>query len=649
MALMNCPPSLLFRITPHPLESGRGFLLRVSHDLGLDGVTVVAHLSGTSFHSLYNDDAFEKLAHWLRIYDIGLMRRHFYAPVGSTNRKGLRHFLDTQVSLKYLASYSSKVCPQCLAEERFHRAIWDLTYVVACPYHRCLLLDRCPSCHKKLSAKRQGPHLCSCGYDLRSELVVPAEHAALRLTRLIYRAAGDWSGTSDFEETYPPEVLSLDLNGILNVIHCFSSRLHSPGEKLKEAVRRNIEIPTAASSLAFADRLLSTWPVGFHAVLAEINQAYKVPIENKSVKGAFGLLYRFLHTRESLGELDFVRDAFRSFLAENWDGLPRWHNRWLRKGTTPSTKWMTVTQAAAKSNGVVDRQCFRRLVRNGVLKGKFANSEGDKRRNQLWIEQKSFDAWMANAGQWVSTPAAAEMLGLVRDGVFELSRAAVLKSSEDVLPGCQLSGVKVLKADIDQILYAFDQYELPVISRQKMPDGLVSLRDAIRDHIGLRGLSSAVKSVMSGSLRPMALVDGRDGLYRYCFSKAELIRLCRKIDGLEGSSMNNLQVAKRLNTRPDIVTALVRAGVIPSLGIRGKEMLYDSAAIDNFAQQYISSTEIAKAKGTSAAKVIRELGSVAPHAIHVMDAARKKVVFMLRDSVPSAVVPQPSDVSSVFA
>jgi hypothetical protein len=272
-------------------------------------------------------------------------------------------------------------------------------------------------------------------------------------------------------------------------------------------------------------------------------------------------------------------------------------------------------------------------VRKGVLKGKFANGEGDTRRNQLWIEQNSFEVWMANAGQWVSTPAAAEMLGIFRDGVLELSRAQVLKSSEDVLPGCPLSGVKVLKADIDQILYAFDQYELPVITKQQMPDGLVSLRDAVRDYIGLQGLSTAVKAIFSGSLRPMALVDGWNGLYRYCFSKTELIKLCREIDGFEGVSINNLEVAKRLNTRPQIVTALVRAGVLSSLGMRGKEMLYDSAEIENFAQRYISSTEMAKAKGTSAAKVIREQGYVAPQAIHVMDAARKKVVFMLRDSV----------------
>jgi hypothetical protein len=296
---------------------------------------------------------------------------------------------------------------------------------------------------------------------------------------------------------------------------------------------------------------------------------------------------------------------------------------------------MTVTQACEKSNGVVNRQSFRRLVRSGVLKGKFANVEGDSQRNQLWIERESFEAWIANAGQWVSTLVAAEMLGIFREGVLALSRAQVLKSSEDVLPGRQFSGVKVFKADIDQILYVFDQYELPVINRQQMPNGLVSLRDATH-YIGVQGLSNAVKSVLNGSLKPLALIDCCNGLYRYCFNKSELIRLCREVDGREGLSMNNLEVAKRLNTRPEMVTALVRAGVVPSLGMCGREMLYDSAAIEDFAQRYISSTEIAKARGTSAAKVIRDLGSVAPQAIHIIDSCRKRVVFMLRESVAGA-------------
>lgn len=67
-------------------------------------------------------------------------------------------------------------CPECLRQDRehgaaieapcWHRAIWDVKSVVACPVHNLALVDRCPRC--ATSQDFSGPSVgrCWCGADL---------------------------------------------------------------------------------------------------------------------------------------------------------------------------------------------------------------------------------------------------------------------------------------------------------------------------------------------------------------------------------------------------------------------------------------------------------------------------------------------------
>lgn len=635
---MCLPPPLPFRIQPNPLESGRGFLLRVSNELGLGRVSVISHLTGADFNSLNNEEALRRLAHWFRLPDVGLMRKHFYASVVPGKRDGQRYFLDTQVLSKYLSKYSSKVCPHCLLDQPFHRAIWDITFVVACPFHRCLLLDRCPCCQKALSAKRRGPHLCSCGHDLRRSMVEAADEQTLRITELIYSAANNWNGATGSNGNYPSQLANLDLNGILNVIQCLSSRLYAPAEKRQQvALRGQLDMSTWVRCMHFVDNLLSAWPIEFHNLLAEIHKEYQAPLEQRKVKDAFSRLYRHLITYDSLDELGFLRNAFREYLADHWDGLPKWHNRWLRGEAAPSNKWMTVAEASEQSKDAVKPKIFRRLIQNGTLRGKFSGSEGRSKCRQLWIERSSFQSWIQNSGQWVSLNVAAGMLGISWKGVSELIRVKALTTSFEDLPGCR-PGVKVFKNDVENVVAAFEEYDLHPTDKAVLAHDSVSLCDAVHDYIGIQGLPNVVSSVRSGSLRPSAILTGCEGIYRYCFNKSELIKQCRPIEGRNVLTLSNNEVKKCLHVGSAIVTALTRAGFLPSYGMHGKEMLYDAEVVDNFHRQYISSREIARVTGTSASKVLRVLSPLSPDAIQVMDAEGKRVVFWPRETVETGLV-----------
>lgn len=50
--------------------------------------------------------------------------------------------------LRWLHSYVSRFCPDCLAETAGRwQSWWRLKWAFACPQHLCLLVDACPSCH----------------------------------------------------------------------------------------------------------------------------------------------------------------------------------------------------------------------------------------------------------------------------------------------------------------------------------------------------------------------------------------------------------------------------------------------------------------------------------------------------------------------
>ena len=61
-----------------------------------------------------------------------------------------------------------RVCPMCLAEAPYDRAVWGLRSYSVCSTPRVELIDRCPKCHDKLNWHMKVITACKCGHDLRT-------------------------------------------------------------------------------------------------------------------------------------------------------------------------------------------------------------------------------------------------------------------------------------------------------------------------------------------------------------------------------------------------------------------------------------------------------------------------------------------------
>jgi len=72
-----------------------------------------------------------------------------------------------KVHLKQFGSSAlrPKICPVCISEEPYHRIEWEMSLVVSCPKHGCLLIDECQACGKPLNVLKIDLYTCQCGFQ----------------------------------------------------------------------------------------------------------------------------------------------------------------------------------------------------------------------------------------------------------------------------------------------------------------------------------------------------------------------------------------------------------------------------------------------------------------------------------------------------
>lgn len=90
---------------------------------------------------------------------------------------------DRQWGVNHFRRDAPRLCPHCLAEAAFIRALWDLTPLTYCAQHRCVLIDYCPVCRARLSWRRPGPVECVCGADWRKAPTQPLAPETIDLLR----------------------------------------------------------------------------------------------------------------------------------------------------------------------------------------------------------------------------------------------------------------------------------------------------------------------------------------------------------------------------------------------------------------------------------------------------------------------------------
>jgi hypothetical protein len=170
------------------------------------------------------------------------------------------YLLEHELIAKDLRLGSPRVCPECVRENGFIAAHFDLKVMIACPTHEKLLISSCPACFRPLSWRRPRLLECNCGASLDCYKRPKVAHTCIDLLDLVKRKVLRLPVPEGYSSGIPATQLGeLSLRSVLYLVGALGwRRLRGScrAEKFDEIV------PLAAT-------VLSEWPVNFYKLLKE--------------------------------------------------------------------------------------------------------------------------------------------------------------------------------------------------------------------------------------------------------------------------------------------------------------------------------------------------------------------------------------------
>lgn len=168
------------------------------------------------------------------------------------------------------------VCPGCLAENAYHRAVWDFSFISACPVHLTELLSHCVTCGKALRWRGKSILRCRClrSADLSAVIANPVSAMDIRGTEVVHGLLRDprfasqaaWARTLPALQDMPDNMIIEFLYriGLESVggrgLHIFSTHyLGKFAMKSHDALSRGLQAAEA-------------WPSGFYRILDAMRQ-----------------------------------------------------------------------------------------------------------------------------------------------------------------------------------------------------------------------------------------------------------------------------------------------------------------------------------------------------------------------------------------
>lgn len=577
--------------TPHATESLWGYTLRVSEANGYSSpwhVLTHACLGGQAMKGC--GFSYEKLAKILGRSASELAPLSYNAIVAD----GKRHFCILGQSLGKTLQYSPfkqakpSFCPHCVMEEEYLDAFWDLGLSVACPKHRCTLVEKCGACGEALSWFRPGLLTCKCGASLMDAPTHPVEQPLVDLMSLLQAKvhAKALSETSNAVGLPTQHLANLSLRSLIIVLFALGN--FSISGRSREP---NTDLLSVAGGAA---GVLMNWPYGYYNFLRRIG----AKTDNKEA-ATLGLRKRFEGFYSSMfkgrtygHEMQFLRDEFVRFGLEEW-GESIVGTR-MKRGVVGTARFVSAQHYA---NLVGIRPItLRRWARSGKI----------PLREVATAEQKRFIADLKKhtipkkaPGKIFETRAAAAYIGLpvsalkaLRDsGHYAVTHMAIH------MPGYHEGDLQSLREKLLSHSRAIEKIE--------PGSNFVTLND-IMQHLQFwseSGKANFLIAYLQGEIRSIGRTDSNIG--QIYFRKADIEQyISASRESASRGAISQREASKLIDCDYESITGLINAGYLePVPGPERTRVVRVSVA--NFAENYVSLSRLAKEGDTSSTRLAR--------------------------------------------
>ncbi|WP_028595031.1 TniQ family protein [Paenibacillus assamensis] len=173
---------------------------------------------------------------------------------------------NTKVHISSISTLKAKVCPHCLMEKAYFRKIWHHINVSACPYHGCLLIDKCLNCGKSITWQIANILKCNCGFAHKLAESNIASIECIMLSTLVYQKVGLITKRPIELNNFFIDAELSEFDDTFFLLASFVGELRSRSQftRLKASINEIASIQTRVMDI------LINWPMGFHQFLNEI-------------------------------------------------------------------------------------------------------------------------------------------------------------------------------------------------------------------------------------------------------------------------------------------------------------------------------------------------------------------------------------------
>jgi hypothetical protein len=647
---------LLFRVDPLRGESPRGYLCRVAQEHAYSSPNALAQIAGLwvsgtgRVTGLDQDPAIKQLSYTLRL-EPEEWRSMCYHHVKGRNRFKQRSFYGEAISADDLNYGKPRLCTACLRDHPIWWAVWDLGLVVACPVHRCFLLNQCPACKRKIAWERPAVYKCRCGLDFRQVSSETADPGLVAINAMVFRATkstlADSAGVEAADFGFPPELSRLKLGALLRLVLFVGSLKDGSTLRRKQRHFGATDLAAATEICRGAVALLRDWPRPLREVLRRMVPESASPATLNFSK-IFGNFYRHLFRVLPRREFGFLHDAFEQFVIDDWKGFIRGQHRYFSAAVRWNSQWLTASEAEKLAHTAGGR--ILDLVHQGLLESILFNVHRGGGRTEYWIRRESLNRWVATrdlglAG-YMPRAEAQRTLGLKNITVTAVAQAGLIRyarGAECYFP----AGYHFLREDVVRIKDAFERYDVPEREREySKPGTLIALRHALKNYLGRDvGLPAVIRAVLAGDLVPVGHTNRFPGITGYLFP-SELLRKYRPVAGVrvppEGF-LNYGEAAAVLGVKVRQIRGLVEQNVLRAAAEYrfGLSKLLPAADVERFAEGYVAVSVLARRSRLSSRSLVRYLRESGTPllAIPLLDRGRGCAFFLSKDVATQIQIP----------
>lgn len=506
------------------------------------------------------------------------------------------------LNLKYQRSGSSPICPCCIGEAPYVRAVWDHELITACPQHGVLLMDTCPGCGDPITRERESiTHCLHCNFSFADADAKSAEDFDQALSALI--AGAEFSARGLLPEALqsgsPPPDIAAFLTYLAN--HIQPSTL--PGRAGKEPRPKTIQ--ESRDVLRRTWSALAQWPKGVEAFIeTRIRDGV-----GRSVHQRLGRWLAVFQKQFDQETYHFFAEVVGRVLHESFDGRLGLNTR-ARMFSTDNAdvlQWFSAAEAARLLGVAPD--ILANLVINNQVPGR-VHQEGKSRF--IAIHRSTLDQIAAQRGAYLSATEARQRLNVSKTFFERFTQAGGLRRyKRNERPALVAGEFRV--EDVDTLI----QQLMGRVRRKPRPSQLIGLQDISARHgISNAKVISVLQDILQGTIRPIGYVPSLKGLAGLQFDKAGIERRVRDNDPDVALSVDHL--AQVSGWKSSVIKKWIQGGYLRAVEERhgkAKRNVVTVSALIRFLLEYSPTAELSKRLDTKTNYLLKSLQPAKIHRV----------------------------------